>query len=500
MAKKINRRNFIKRTAISALAVSVMSRQGFAGNEFCNTETHSFVSLGKKSSVWWFKSPEGEQFLSIGVNHIEPVYWQSPNNREFAIKTYGPDLFSPEGAINEGSPAAGKWARRVATNFRSWGFNTFGFHNPLSESLHSASQAYYVVELGIPVPWNWNTPRTVLIQAFKKRPLDVFDDSFVAVVEANAKELVKPRTDDRQVLGYAYTDGPPWTVEDDRDAAILQKLTNAEKTIHPWVLAIMSQTAETKGKQAWLSIIKERYHSPQQAGATYACNVTTWNELASITEWTSVSDIPKAEDDSQAFLEKIMHRWYDVRKNAIRKYDGNHLILGDKLNMNRDSKFPEKLIRSLHIMKDYVDVINIQYYAPFSEQRATLALLYKNSQRPIISGDTACNPLWEDNPIENTGYYSKLGQTYSDHVLNLFSLPYFIGWHHCGYMRGLRTSYVEALKRGDQKSIEFYVKSKHTYREGFVTEFDEPIEPIVKPLSLAISNCERVHHDSGKHP
>jgi hypothetical protein len=149
-------------------------------------------------------------------------------------------------------------------------------------------------------------------------------------------------------------------------------------------------------------------------------------------------------------------------------------------------------------MKNYVDVINIQYYAPFGEQRKTLELLYKESQRPILCGDTACNPLWEDNPVENTGYYSKLGQTYSEHVLNLFSLPYFIGWHHCGYMRGLRRPYLEALKLGDQKNIEFYVKSKHTYREGFVSEFDEPIDPIVKPLSLAISNCERVHLDSSK--
>jgi hypothetical protein len=79
----------------------------------------------------------------------------------------------------------------------------------------------------------------------------------------------------------------------------------------------------------------------------------------------------------------------------------------------------------------------------------------------------------------------------------LFSLPYFIGWHHCGYIRGLRREYIAALKRNDQKSIEYFDNKKLNYREGFFTEIEEPIEPILKPLSRAISNCETLHRNPG---
>jgi len=457
-----------------------------------------FVGLENDSGVWWFKSPEGNPFLSLGFNHIEPVYWQSPNNEAYVRKTYGPELFLPDGSIRAGSPAAEKWARKVAANFQDWGFNTFGFHNPLLQCLHAADPAsYYVVELGVRYPWGWNMSRSELTRAFKKRPMDIFGDAFVAEAGADAEKLVKPRAEDPQVLGYAYTDGPPWTVKDDEDAAMLSNLTPAERTLHPWVLSLMSLPADAKGKQAWIALMKERYPSAEKAGETYGCKVVDWDGLASNTVWALISDKAKAETDSIAFLEKILRQWYEVRKKAIRRYDTVHLILGDKLNMNRDWKYPEQLARCLRLMKDYVDVINIQYYAPFAEQHSALDFLYKESGKPVLAGDTACNPLWEDNPVENTAFYAKLGATYADHLTNLFSLPYFIGCHHCGYMRGLRTAYVNALKQGDQKTIDFHVRSKHTYREGFVSEFEEPIDALVAPLRKAARNCEKLHRASG---
>ncbi|MCX6894951.1 MAG: hypothetical protein NTZ16_05500 [Verrucomicrobia bacterium] len=468
-----------------------------AANCICTAAT-GFVSLEKDAvGVWWFKSPEGKQFLSIGANHVEPVYWQSPSNSAFVLETYGPTLFAADGALNDGSPAADKWAQHVATNFNDWGFNTFGFHNPLSKSLHAAGQAYYVVELDLHVPWGWNMSRATLMQAFKRRPFDVFGDAFVATVKSNAVELVKPRAADPQVLGYAYTDGPPWTVDDEVESPAYAALTAAQKTVHPWVLALMSLPAEAKGKQAWLALMKERYASAEAAGAVYGKKVSSWDELASTTAWKTVGDAAKATADSQAFLLQIMRQWYEVRKAAIREHDPNHLILGDKLNANRDSRHPAQLIESLKVMDGFVDVINIQYYSPFEKQRDTLALLYRESHKPILNGDTAINPLWKDADPDEANPYSQLGQTYASDVSNLFSLPYFIGWHHCGYIRGLRPPFRAALMRGDQKALDDFVKKKTVYREGFITQFEKPVDDVIKPLSRAVLNCEKLHRASG---
>jgi hypothetical protein len=185
-----------------------------------STACAGFVTVGQEGGVWWFKSPEGKPFVSLGANHVEPIYWQSPNNTQFVAQMYGADLFAPDGSVRESSQAAAQWAQRVAQNFAAWGFNTLGFHNPISKSLQSAGTAYYVIELALPVSWGWNSPRSALVRAFRRHPLDVFGNEFAAAVEANAAAVVKSYVNDPRVLGYAYTDGPPWTVDDDTgDAA-----------------------------------------------------------------------------------------------------------------------------------------------------------------------------------------------------------------------------------------------------------------------------------------
>ena len=457
------------------------------------SEGTGFVGLVNKDGVWWFTAPDGRPFLSVGANHVEGLYWQSPNNREFVRQTYGPDLVSADGQIKEGGEAAKKWATNVARSFEGAGFNTFGFHNPLSPSLRLASKAYYVVELDLRTPWGWNMTRPQLLQAMRRRPTDIFSETFRRSVEANAVESVTPRAADPMLLGYAYTDGPPWTVSDGPDSAAVKKLSAAERVLHPWCLALMSLPANSAGKQAWLTLMKTRYPTAEKAGATYGRPSATWESLGADKDWLTLSDPRQAAADSVAFLDVIMRRWYSMRHAAIRKHDPHHLILGDKLNMGRDHRYPLELARSLEAMQPYVDVINIQYYAPAEEQVKTLSLLHRLSGKPILNGDTACNPLWEDNPATHTAFYEKLGRTYADHVTQLFALPYFIGWHHCGYIRGLRKPYLEALQKGDTKTAKSYEDARHTYREGFFTELEEPITPLLAPLSQALRESEQVH-------
>jgi hypothetical protein len=459
----------------------------------------AFVRIEQDSGVWWFRSPAGKRFLSIGANHVEPLYWQSPRNADFVRETYGPQLFAADGSFEDGSPPVEKWAERVAARFKDWGFNTFGFHNPLAGSLHRASGAYYVVHLPLPVPWGWNMKRTDLVSAFGKRSMDIFDGHFRQELEELAARLVKPRAEDPRVLGYAYTDGPPWTVADDSGSPAFAKLTPAQKNLHPWVHALMSLPATAPGKQAWLALMKER-HPASVAAAVYAVEADSWDDLAARTEWNTIGDREAAVADSRAFLAALMRRWYEERARAIRLHDRHHLILGDKLNMNRDRKFPQQMAECLRVMRDHVDLISVQYYAPADEQVETLAAVHRESGRPVMNGDTACLPLWPDSSMRETDdFYRVLGGHYEETLTKLFSQPWFIGWHHCGYMRGLRQPYLAALKRGDADEIRRFEQGGRIYREGFVTDREEPIEAIVAPLRAAVSRAEELHRGGG-HP
>jgi hypothetical protein len=388
----------------------------------------------------------------------------------------------------------------VAANFKDWGFNTLGFHNPLSRSLQEAIGGYYVCQLAIPVSWGWNMKRSELVASFAKRPMDVFDEAFRAQLDEVADQLVKPRAQDPQLLGYAYTDGPPWTVDDDAGSPAFAKLSPAQQQLHPWVHALMSLPATAAGKQAWIALLQKRHADPAKAAAVYAVKTATWDELAACTQWHQLGDAKAAVADSRAFLFILMRRWYEERHRSIRQHDAAHLILGDKLNMNRDRKFPVQLANSLKAMRGFVDVISVQYYGPADEQVATLAIVHRESGLPIINGDTTCKPFWPDNPLrgENPAFYQSLGQTYDETLTKLFAQPWFIGWHHCGYMRGLRKPYIDAVKKGNDKVVASYEQRGVLYREGFIDDHERPIEPILTPLKAAIAKCEGLHRGGGK--
>lgn len=468
------------------------------GAAFAAAPDSTAVSIVQQDGAWWFRSPAGTRFLSIGANHVEPIYWQSPRNAEFVRETYGGDVFNADGSFDDDSAAVKKWAARVATAFKEWGFNTLGFHNPLSRSLQEAVDGWYVCHLPIQVPWGWNMKRSELVAAFARRPTDIFDDRFRVQLDGLAVKLVQPRAADPRLLGYAYTDGPPWTIDDDTGNPAFARLSPAQKQLHPWVHALMAHPASAPGKKAWIELLKKRHATPSAAAAVYAAQATTWEELAAQTQWHELGDPGAAAADSRAFLAVLMRRWYEARHHSIRRHDTHHLILGDKLNMNRDRKYPVQLNSSLKAMRGLVDVISVQYYAPADEQVATLAAVHRESGLPILNGDTTCKPFWPDNTLrgENAEFMKALGECYHETLTKLFAQPWFIGWHHCGYMRGLRQPYIAALKKGDTKETASYEKRGALYREGFITDHEEPINAILTPLKSAIRQCENLHGGS----
>jgi len=41
---------------------------------------HSFFTLDQLDNHWWFITPKGEAFFSIGMNHIDPASLRYPEN------------------------------------------------------------------------------------------------------------------------------------------------------------------------------------------------------------------------------------------------------------------------------------------------------------------------------------------------------------------------------------------------------------------------------------
>ncbi|MDP6723534.1 MAG: hypothetical protein QGF59_33020, partial [Pirellulaceae bacterium] len=173
---------------------------GWTGKRF---KTTGFFRV-EKDERWWLVTPEGNAFLSFGINHLYPDLWKQAYNREAWKKKLGlENLNSPQFA-----PALRAWFLKTC---REFGFNTAGVHNRLQVINTPAPQLPYMLPIRfVDIP-HW---KPIVPDAFF---IDVFAKEFETHCDALAKRFAAPARNDPFLLGYAMTDCPLFTEEDCRE-------------------------------------------------------------------------------------------------------------------------------------------------------------------------------------------------------------------------------------------------------------------------------------------
>lgn len=151
-----------------------------------------FFRTQQVGGKWWLVTPEGQRFLSIGVNHIVYNGYDCPRLG-----------FSPyRRAVQELYGDTAGWARVTRERLLSWGINTVGGWSDFPEF---PGRPYTVVlnlaQLG---GADWQSGKT----------LDVFDPVWARKVQEYCAKACGPRQDDPDLIGY-FTDnelrwGPDW--------------------------------------------------------------------------------------------------------------------------------------------------------------------------------------------------------------------------------------------------------------------------------------------------
>ena len=82
MTKPYNRRHFLgSAVALGASAAAwPFSRALGAPTKTTQSEPEGFFTLGRQKDHWWFITPNGKPFFSLGVNHIDPATMRYPEN------------------------------------------------------------------------------------------------------------------------------------------------------------------------------------------------------------------------------------------------------------------------------------------------------------------------------------------------------------------------------------------------------------------------------------
>jgi hypothetical protein len=330
---------------------------------------------------------------------FSPVRGRNPSQRCFRVQRFGDrTLFAtPEGApffslgLNhiDSSPLRSiangrlwferhgnsqeRWLReRVRRDLVDWGFNSVGWVQDVvthNEQNHRASRNFIFEEYAwLDLPYCHLLPFSEIHQwEMETRLPDLRKPGFAEACDYVAREHCARMAEDPKLIGYFYSDCPVWV------------------HTHP--------NSRARGPL----FDPERLKS--EAG--------------------------------RAELRELATLYYRTTREAIRRYDPHHLILGDRYEAN--AALPEEIVRAA---LPFVDVLSFQCFGGPERVRQRLAPWAKLTGHPVLLCDAATYrephakgyPPKEDRFIDPVGYREMIGV--------LRSIPEAVGLHLCGaYVR-----------------------------------------------------------------
>lgn len=388
---------------------------GWTGKKFDAT---GFFRV-EKDDRWWLVTPAGNAFLSWGINHLYPDLWKQDYNREAWKKKLGlENLNGP--AFNT---ALRGWFMSICDRFR---FNTVGVHTALHIVNKPRPEMPYMQPIHfVDIPhWKPEIPDSNF--------MDVFSPEFEQHCDRMAKEVALPVQDDPFLLAYSMTDCPLFTEEDLRERPDVIGGKRRESRIG-WPRRLRNMGANAPGKKAYVQTMRDLYRdSIVDFNATYQTQFDSFDALAAAENWRPQTQLSNANEtrDNVEYLQRCVDKYYQTTRDAIHRYDTNHMFVGDKINANTDT-----LDTVLPVTSRYTDLVLYQMYARYEVQQPGLDRWSKQTDKPFINGDSAFTMTTDVMPRPYGPVADNLAQRAewtAEFFLQAFSRPDFVGWHYCG--------------------------------------------------------------------
>jgi hypothetical protein len=148
--------------------------------------------------------------------------------------------------------------------------------------------------------------------------------------------------------------------------------------------------------------------------------------------------------DREKFVE-VLHRYYTSIAKAIRRYDPNHLLLGDRYKADQAISLNGVRVRGvpdepLEVMRDTVDVLCLEYYRPDKEFETNIEHWHGICRKPVLLADSAYHAPTDalNIPPSSPNYVigqAARGRAYARFGRRAYSNPLVIGWHWCAFGR-----------------------------------------------------------------
>ena len=317
------------------------------------------------------KTPDGDIFFSLGMNGIhEDETYTVVKGREEAFESipayegaYKPAYITPDhGSFSfymankykkTGTfPTDSSFYAEAVGRLKKWGFNSAGGYSP--EQYGPANKFPYVRML--PIDMNWAKLDGISI-------FDIFAPGAEAKLDQAFAAAVKPNKNDKLLIGY---------------------FMGNEYDFHKFysdVPKLKASKAAIKGRL--VKMLQDKYQKIAAFNASWGTSFASFNDLreAELPISTSAS-----WQDMDTFFRYYLDTFYGTVSRIYRKYDPNHLLLGDRwiTTSFHNAKFRDVMAE---VEGKYSDVISINYYSYKIESDLLQDVYEKSGGKPILMSE-----------------------------------------------------------------------------------------------------------------
>ncbi len=356
------------------------------------------------SGKYFFITPEGNPFWSLGVTCVRPKLkgtdGTNVTNREFLFE-FVPEMQGEYAEAWSDSMEMSyyylnilrkygnldNWISMIYKRLQNWGLNTIG--NWSNEKVIAGSE--------IPFTYSFRTTENNNY-SLGSGLNDVFDpgwEDYVDSVISGASEF----RDNPFLLGYFVDNEAGWD-----NSRLLEKLKQS-----------------SPGRDEWIKLIKQSYASLEELNGKWNGSYEEWEEVRNM---TSEPDNESFANDYKNFEKLYADKYFSIVKNTLKKYDPNHLYLG--------CRFTRRL-KPDHILESagkYCDVITVNVYSlvPIEEQ---MTAWHQKTGKPILIGEHHLPLVTEKQfpPRYRAFTQEERFRFYKDYVRTWADMPFSLGSH-----------------------------------------------------------------------
>ncbi len=357
--------------------------------------THPYNIVQDENKVFWFENPDGERFISLGINAIHEK-----------------DIRIPEGehsynalAKHDGNVEA--WGEELIELLQSFELNTMG------------AWSTPIVDSG-PL---YRTPVLYLGRWRANRGLNGFYPTFEEEAREKMAEVLAQYPDPSLVIGFFLDNEIPWGGR--RYIGISQSYTILEQAI--------SFEEGNPAREGALQFLQNRYGTVEEFCRKWQVEISDWNELTDVILQSGLNTETLAARD--AFNEYAATLYYETATRVVREMAPGKLILGDRYAGGA----PHGVLRAAG---RYNDVISFNTY-PFGGEpsRNALETNWALGGRPLLIGEFGWRSRenFSDNP--NTRGTGEVVDTqrqraarYLEFAPKLYEYPWVVGAHWFQYV------------------------------------------------------------------